>query len=692
MHYPTETLLHSVCAHAEQGEFDTALAQLDALLALDPANAAAMQLLGLIQAKKGDLRSAARILRQACLAAPHHGPLHAHLARVEWEIGLPAQAAAAYRQAIALGCDAPDILIDCAIALGKLGRHVEAIALCGRALAQAPDQARGWQTQANLLHEIDKLDQALACHERALALMPDAAGWSAKALTLDALGRLEEALACHDRALALCPDHPAMLTHRGATLGKMQRHEEATLCHARATELDPSHATAWTNLGASLCKLKRMDASIAAHDKAVSLSPSSAAMWLQRGAALICTGRHAEGLASCNAAIRLDAGKAEAWRHRALALEAQGRYEQALESVEEACALDSGCIEAIHTRANLLVILHRNAEAVDMLEQAVRHHPDNHALRFNLGLEQLRNGQYGEGWRNYQACRQLDRRCVAVDQRIPVWCGNAPLEGKRLLVHAEEGCGDVIQFCRLVPRLAQLGCTVHFVVYPALKRLLSSLDGCQMLAFGDPMPACDFRLPLMMLPQFLLRSEGDIPAATPYLSTRTARPCRQRADSGLRIGIACSGNPRNAVDPKRSLPLAALARLQGHGSLHVLQNALSPMDAAWLQQHPSVQHPAAALTDFADTAELLDTMDLVISVDTSIAHLAGALGKPLWLLLPFANEWRWKCRRSASSPWYPSGRLFHQTSSGDWEQVIDQVDQALTQFSRHVLYLRRGAA
>ena len=687
---PIEALLHAACAHAENGEFNTAASTLHALLSIEPDNPAAMQLLGLVQARQGDLRNAARTLRQACLVAPEHGSLHVHLARVEWELGLPAQSAAAYQRAIALGCATPDILIDCAIALEKLQRHAEALDFCHRALAQAPAHARGWQTQANLLHALKRLDEALASHDQALGLMPDAIGWSGKALTLDALGRLPEALACHDQAAAMCPDDPSLLTHRGITLGKMKRLEEAVSCHARATELAPGHATAWSNLGASLCRLRRLDAAIAAHDKAVSLSPSSAAIWLQRAAALLACQRQAEALASCNAAIRLDASSAEAWRHRALALESQGRYEEALESAEEACALDISCLEASYTKSNLLFLLNRDGEAVAWLTHMSSHHPENETLRFALGLEQLRNGDYAKGWVNYQVYRSLRTDPCLVDERIPLWSGTESLAGKHVLVHAEQGYGDVIQFCRLIPKLASMGCVVYFLVYSALKQLLSRLDGCQVLTRGDPLHACDFRIPLMALPQFLLQSEQDLPCKMPYLWAKDAMASRPYP--GLRIGIACSGNAENSSNPQRSAPLAAFERLQRHGDLFVLQNVLEPADATWLKCHPSVQHPTAGLTDFADTADLLDTMDLVISVDTSIAHLAGALGKPLWILLPYASEWRWKNRSSTSSPWYPTARLFRQASQGNWEELFCRLDEELARFSMDTRYLERGAA
>lgn len=414
------------------------------------------------------------------------------------------------------------------------------------------------------------------------------------------------------------------------------------------------------------------------------------AIWLQRAAALLVARRQAEALASCNAAIRLDAHSAEAWRHRALALESQGRYEDALESAEEACALDIDCLEASYTKADLLFLLDRDAEAVAWLAHRYQHHPDNETLRFALGLAQLRNGDYANGWVNYQAYRSLGTAPCLVDDRIPLWSGTESLAGKHVLVHAEQGYGDVIQFCRLIPRLASMGCVVYFLVYPALEQLLSRLDGCRVLTQGEPPPACDYRIPLMALPQFMLQSEQDIPIKTPYLRTGGGMPSRPYP--GLRIGIACSGNPKYSGNPQRSAPLAAFERLQRHGDLFILQNALEPADAAWLQSHPSVRHPAAGFTDFADTADLLDAMDLVISVDTSIAHLAGALGKPLWVLLPYSSEWRWKSGRGTSSLWYPTARLFRQAKQGNWEELFCRLDQELAHFSTDTLYLQRGAA
>jgi ADP-heptose:LPS heptosyltransferase len=194
----------------------------------------------------------------------------------------------------------------------------------------------------------------------------------------------------------------------------------------------------------------------------------------------------------------------------------------------------------------------------------------------------------------------------------------------------------------------------------------------------------------MALPQFILQSEQDIPSKTPYLRTGGDMPSRPYP--GLRIGIACSGNPKYSGNPQRSAPLASFERLQRHGDLFILQNALEPADAAWLQSHPSVRHPTAGFTDFADTADLLDAMDLVISVDTSIAHLAGALGKPLWVLLPCSSEWRWKSGRSTSSLWYPTARLFRQAKQGNWEELFCRLDQELAHFSTDTLYLQRGAA
>jgi tetratricopeptide (TPR) repeat protein len=649
-------------------------------------------MLGLVCAMQGDLRGAVRLLRQACVVEPENGSLRLHLARIEWENGMPAQAAASYEQAIACHCTSADVRVDYAIALQALKQHPAALVQCEQAIAADPFLARAWHTMATLLHKQNHFDKALGCYEHAIAIAPNARSWSAKAATLAALGRRAAALECHDKALACDPDDATAWTQKGATLVKMGKHQQALACHLQATLLDPSLACAWSNLGAVLSHHQRGGEALAAHDRAVSLQPSSATLWLQRGATLMALKRDGESLASFNAAIRLDPGCTDAWYHRAMVLRVVHRLPEALESLEEAISLDSAHESAIMLRAEILQLLGRDAEALASLEQAASAMPGNNRLRLEAGVNQLAHGDFTNGWRNVQSYRQLEESEAPRHTHLPVWTGAEAIQGKRVLVYAEHGYGDVIQFCRYIKPLAAMGCNVVFEVYPNLKRLMATLGGCRIVARGEPLPECDYGIALMALPYALDTQLQHIPMRTGYLRSRTfPNPKHRSSCSGLRVGIACSGNPALHTDARRSAPLASFEPLQKHCTLVLLQNVVSAGDTDVLIANSGIEHPAADFTDFADTAELIESLDLVISVDTSIAHLAGALGKPVWVLLARLPDWRWFKDRD-DSPWYEGARLFRQSHEGDWNGVIAMVESELRKLSLRAGEQCKGAA
>ena len=684
--------LHKACSLLEQGESAEAASLLRCLIGSYPSCAPALQMLGLICAMQRDMRGAVRLLRQACVVDPENGSLRLHLARLEWENGMPAQAAASYEQAIAGHAATPDIRVDYAVALQALKQCPAAVAQCEQAVAADPYHARGWSTLANLHHTRNNLRQALACHERATSLAPNARTWSAMATTLHALGKLAPALACHDKAIACDPADAAVWTHAGATLTKMGQHEQALACHVEATRLNPALACAWSNLGAVLAYLLRGDEAMAAHDKAIALQPSCSDLWLQRGAALMRLKRGAEALASLNAAIRLDPASAAAWCSRAGILRLEGRLPEALESVEEALSLDAAHTMAIMLRIEILQLLGRDEEALALLEQTVSAMPDNHRLRLSAGCAQLASGNFTDGWRNVQSCRLLEDSAAPQHTDLPAWTGAEPIDGKRVLVYAEHGHGDIIQFCRYIKPLAAMGCEVVLEVYPNLKRLMSTLGDCMVIACGEPIPACDYAIGVMELPRALGAQLQRIPCRQRYLGSKTAgHASRIYSHPGLKVGLACSGNPALFTDPQRSAPLALFQSLQQHCTQLLLQNVVSDTDRGFLAANPGIQHPTAGFIDFADTAELIDTLDLVISVDTSIAHLAGALGKPVWILLARLPDWRWFKRRD-DSPWYDSARLFRQSREGDWAGVIEMVEAELCKLSIRAGDQCRGAA
>lgn len=684
--------LQKACSLLEQGESADAASLLRRLVASHPSCAPALQMLGLVSAMQGDTRGAVRLLRQACVVDPENGSLRRRLARLEWDNGMPAQAAASYGEAIACHTATPDIRVDYAVALQALKQYPAAVAQCEQAVAADPYHARGWSTLANLHHTMKHLQQALECHERATFLAPNARTWSAMATTLHALNKLAPALACHDKALACDSGDASVWTHAGATLAKMEHHEQALACHIEATRLDPALACAWSNLGAVLVFLQRGDEAMAAHDKAIALEPLSSQIWLQRGVALMRLKRGAEAMASFNNAIRLDPMTAAAWCLRAEMLRLEGRLPEALKSLEEALSLDPAYTSAIVLRAEVLCLLERDEEALAVLEQAASAWPGDHRLRLAAGATQLAAGNFTDGWRNAQSFRLLEESEAPRHADLPTWTGAEPVAGKRVLVYAEQGHGDIIQICRYIKPLAAMGCEVVFEAYPNLKRLMSTLGDCMVFACGEPLPPCDYAIGVMALPAVLGAQLQCIPCRQRYLGSKTAgHASRNGHRPGLKVGLACSGNPALISNPQRSAPLALFQSLQQHCTLFLVQNVLSDADRDFLAANPGIRHPAAGLVEFADTAELIDTLDLVISVDTSIAHLAGALGKPVWILLARLNDWRWFKHRS-DSPWYDSARLFRQSREGDWAGVIAMVQEELSRLSIRAGDQCRGAA
>jgi hypothetical protein len=291
-------------------------------------------------------------------------------------------------------------------------------------------------------------------------------------------------------------------------------------------------------------------------------------------------------------------------------------------------------------------------------------------------------GDYEEGWELYEWRWKDWGRDFVRPFPQPLWLGDAPIAGKTLLIHPEQGLGDFIQCCRYIPMVEAMGAKVLVEVTAPLVPLISTLKGSfSVVRSGQPLPHFDFHCPIMSLPLAFRTTVETIPANVPYLFADPARKALWQQRLGprtrMRVGLAWSGNPSHKNDLNRSMPFRALAPwLALAVDFHVLQKDIRPEDAAALAQFPNVQVHSAELGDFADTAALADEMDLVISVDTSVAHLAGALGRPLWVLLPFNPDYRWFLDRS-DSPWYPSATLFRQPALGDWDSVVAAVEAQL---------------
>lgn len=451
---------------------------------------------------------------------------------------------------------------------------------------------------------------------------------------------------------------------------------EAEACYQQVLHADPANADGLHYLGLVAHQVGKNEIAIELFDKALASRPGYAEAWSNRGLALHDIARYEDAIASYDRALSVRPAFAEASFNRGNALQQLGHMAEALASYDAALAIQPAYWEVLGNRGNVLQKLNRYEEACTSYENALALNPSFADAHWNLGLCRLTCGDFANGWpeiewrwqtREFNAHRR--------DFSQPLWLGDRSISGKTILLHAEQGLGDTLQFCRYAPMVAALGATVLLEVQGALRPLLGGLDGVsELLVQGEALPAFDFHCPLLSLPLAFRTTEANIPAPIPYVRADAALASERRArigeKRGPRIGIAWSATKATAYGVARSMPLAEfLGMIPAGAQCGSLQKDLDDVERAIIEARADILHFG---TGFADTAALVELMDLVISVDTSIAHLAGAMGKPVWILMPRAGDWRWM-RDREDSPWYPTARLYRQPSAGDWAGVARRV-------------------
>jgi tetratricopeptide (TPR) repeat protein len=607
------------------------------------------------------------------------------------------EALASYDRALARRPAYADALCNRGAALHALKRYDEALVACDRTIALQPDYAEAHSNRGNTLRELRRHDEALEACDRALALMPDfAEAHCNRGNALLALRRFDQALASYDRALARRPAYPDALCNRGAALHALKRYGEALAACDRTIMLQPDHAEAHANRGNTLRQLRRHDEAVEACDHALALAPDFAEAHCHRGNALHALQRSDEALASYDRALALRPAYAGALCNRAAALHTLKRYDDALVACDRAIALQPDHAEAHCNRGVTLQDLMRCEEALASFARARVLRPDFADAHNNEALCRLLIGDFEGGWQKHEWRWQTDQ--LATERRNfpqPLWLGDEALEGKAILLHAEQGFGDTLQFCRYVPLVAARGGRVILEVQRPLAELMRTLAGAaQVVARGEPLPAFDLHCPLLSLPLALRTRLATIPACTPYLVApeNKVRAWRDRlaGHDKPRIGLVWAGNPRkelpgcNRIDALRSLEFAQLAPLLEVSdceffSLQKGDDAVAQLRGSILRRH--VVDWTDDLHDFSDTAALIENLHLVVTVDTAVAHLAGALNKPIWLFNRYNTCWRWLLDRE-DSPWYPTARLFRQDAGRRWDDVVTRVGAALRDYAR----------
>jgi len=599
---------------------------------------------GLAHHQAGRLAAAEQCYRQLLAIHPDHADAMHLLGLLAHRAGRFDAAIELITRAIALTPTNVAYHYNLGIVLRDAGRLADSAARYAEAIRLDPRHVEAYANLSVILTELNQPDMAVAASDRAIAIRPDhAAAHYNRGNAYRRLGQMDDALRDYDTAIALQPELAEAYANRGITLGDLNRWQEAVNSYQRAIALRPGDPGFHYNLGIALRAIGQPERAIESYDRCLALAPVYPQARANRANALVDVGRVEEALADLDDALAERPDDPEILFNRGVTLEKERRFEAALVDYRRALAARPGFPECAHNLGMTLLLLGRFEQAWPF-----------HEVRFDI--------RYFPGRRR--------------DFTQPRWIGD-PLDGRTLLIHAEQGFGDTIQFSRYTAAIGHGG-RVIMEVPRALLRLMTGLPGVdQVVVENDPLPAFDVHCPMLSLPVTFGTRADTIPP--PSRLSGFGVPPGLPFTGGLRIGIAWSGNPAHSNDRNRSMPLRTmLPLLKNTRNVFALQTFVHDADRETLTATPGIFDLGRSIQDFADTAAIISALDLVISVDTSVAHLAATLGKPTWILLPFRPEWRWQLNRE-DSPWYPSARLFRQTADGDWDGVIARVCEALHQ-------------
>ena len=624
------------------------------LLKGNPGDIAALETLATVRSRQGMPQEAIEILQRLVALRPGDAQTLLQLGQMLELAGRCAEALETYDRLVAVAPHLIDAHLRRALLLLDQGRHRDSIAACDAALAIDPDHVDALLRRGVGKQALSLWNEALADYNKVIALQPHCIDALNNAgIVLAAIGDSEAAVASYDKALALRPDFPEAFNNRGVALKALGRNEEAVASFSAATGLRPDYFAALRNQAETLVALKQPAEALACYDRALQLEPADPLLHNNRGAMLreLC------------------------------------RYEEALLGAERALALQPNYPDAFNNRGVALGALGRHAEALQSFRAALALKPDNINAHWNLSLCLLRLGEFDEGWREHEwRWKKPDFLQHIYNFPQPRWQGNEDIAARTILLSAEQGLGDAIQFVRYADLIAERGAKILlFVPAPLVELFSASFPDAYVFSKAVELPPFDFQCPLLSLPLAFATRVETIPASVPYLkapiSRTTAWETQWSATEPMQIGLVWAGNASHTNNSNRSIPLRALAPLFSNDNIRFfsLQKDMSREDRRWLDGFPQVSILDESLKDFADTAAVISRLDLVITVDTAVAHLAGALGKPVWILLPFVSDWRWLPGRT-NSPWYPTARLYWQPMTGDWSRTIEQLASDLQSF------------
>jgi tetratricopeptide (TPR) repeat protein len=604
----------------------------------------------------------------------------------------PHRAVELLRQAIRVNEASPKAHNNLGIVLTNLQQHGEAVASFDAAISLSPSYAAAYANRGVALGHLKRFDDALASYDRAVGLQPNAPSAYLAHLSrgglLRQMGRRHDAFQSYECAVALQPENPQAHISKADLLRDMDRLDEALRSAEQAVRLQPLMPEALVARGAVLQELRRPLEALDSYDRAIAVRPDHAPALGDRAAVLCALSLPQEALVSSDRSLALDPHSPAAHVNRGVALQDLGRYEDALEAYDRAIALDPRNSAVYNNRGTILQQLERFDEALASYDQSMALEPKSADPSFFKGLCLLLLEEFQEGWRLYESrergVRSLPMRGLRLRQ--PRWQGRDTLQGKTLFTSWEQGLGDTIQFCRYAKLAEERGAHVVLEVQTALSPLMRSLSPTlDVVVDLDSAAGADYQCPLLSLPAAFGTRPETIPNSVPYLFAEPERVVRWRqrlGSDGFRIGICWQGGA-GKVDAGRSFPLAMFRCLSDMAGVRLI-SLQKNFGTEQIRAVPAGLQIEVLGDDFdaggafLDTAAVMESLDLIITSDTAIAHLAGALARPAWVALKHVPDWRWALKRT-DSPWYPTHRLFRQARPGDWGRVFEDIRSELLQ-------------
>ena len=554
------------------------------------------------------------------------------------------------------------------------------------AISIQPDYAVAFSNRGNVQHKLKQYEAAINSYDKAISIQPNfAVAFFNRGNVQQELKQYEAAINSYDQAIIFNPSFAVAFFNRGNVHLELKHYEAAIKNYEKAISIQPNYAEAFANRGNVQHKLKQYEAAINSYDKAISIQPNFAVAFFNLGNVQQELKQYETAINSYEKAISIQPNYAEAHSNLGKAKQEIKQFEIAIIHYCKAISLKPDFADAYSNLGRAQEEMMQFESAIASFDKAINLQQNHIIANWNKALVLLLTGNFDSGWKFFEWRSQIEESRLFsehCDFKKQLWLGTESLIGKSILLHSEQGFGDIIQFVRYVKLIQGLGAQVILEVPKVLITLLTGLEGTfQLLAIGDHRPDFQYQCPLMSMPLAFKTTIETIPAKIPYITCddnkALAWQSRFLGRNKHRIGLVWSGSANHRNDHNRSFQLQDLIPYLPNCFEYIsLQKEVRPNDKEVLQNNPQISDASYELNDFSDTAALINNLDLVISVDTSVAHLAGALGKKTWLLLPYVPDWRWMLDRD-DSPWYPNHRLFRQPNRDDWVSVFKQIEVEL---------------